>query len=344
MEGAGRFGNSWTTSLLQRCSTFEAPIHDGERLRAWYHYTGRGGNLLMLQRLHSTDEEWRPKGRSPRGRLRRRTSLSKLCIHGAKMASREQDRCGIARSPQLQDDEFCQCGRQDSIRRGEPGYYCRAVEGDGSAWVDYCGAAGGDGRHEGKGELCILRRSCKDQCHAYWGARCRQNTHSHDTLVHQNAVHTCHRTLQHDLSHLHHLSFDHLLPHCLVLPQLLGDWIKKPCEIHCGVADTLDLHLPQVLGPRWPNTVDRYTSHESFSRTLSPCAHTTFWLEAQGVFGAHSLHLHVIHDVTCLSVRCLFLFCPPLSRAFTFLSHFSLTVYLFSVLLINFHVVGTAED
>ena len=35
---------------------------------------------------------------------------------------------------------------------------------------------------------------------------------------------------------------------------------------------------------------------------------------AQGVLSAHSLHLHVIRDVTCLSVRCLFSFCLlPLS-------------------------------
>ena len=30
---------------------------------------------------------------------------------------------------------------------------------------------------------------------------------------------------------------------------------------------------------------------------------------AQGVSGAHAFHLHVIHDVTCLSVRCLSSFC-----------------------------------
>ena len=58
---------------------------------------------------------------------------------------------------------------------------------------------------------------------------------------------TCHRTLPRGLSHLHHLSSDHLLPHC-VLPQPILDWIKKPCEIHGGVADTLNLHL--VMSPR----------------------------------------------------------------------------------------------
>ena len=42
---------------------------------------------------------------------------------------------------------------------------------------------------------------------------------------------------------------------------------------------------------------------------------------ARGVFGAHSLHLHVIHDVTCFSVCCLFLFCLlplSLSRLYLF--------------------------
>ena len=56
---------------------------------------------------------------------------------------------------------------------------------------------------------------------------------------------TCPRTLLHDLSHLHHLPSDHLLPHYPVLPRPILDWNKKPCEIHIGVADTLNLHLPQ---------------------------------------------------------------------------------------------------
>ena len=62
------------------------------------------------------------------------------------------------------------------------------------------------------------------------------------------------------------------------------------------------------------DVVHRYTSHESFSRTLfTLCTHH---IVAQGVFGAHSLHLHVIHDVTRLSVRCLFSFCRlPFSLA-----------------------------
>ena len=37
---------------------------------------------------------------------------------------------------------------------------------------------------------------------------------------------------------------------------------------------------------------------------VSLCAHITLWLKVSQ--GAHSLHPHAIHDVTCLSVRCLF--------------------------------------
>ena len=71
---------------------------------------------------------------------------------------------------------------------------------------------------------------------------------------------TCHRTLLHDLSHLPQLSSDHFLPHCPVLLQLLRDWIKIPCEIHDGVADTLNLHLPQVMSPSWSNlTITSFT-------------------------------------------------------------------------------------
>ena len=84
-------------------------------------------------------------------------------------------------------------------------------------------------------------------------------------------------------------------------------------------------------------TVDSYTSHESFSRTLSHlCTHH---IVAQGVFGAHSFHPHAIHDVTCLSVRWLFLVLSSSSPRLYFLS----TVYLFSVLHINFNV-ESAED
>ena len=30
-------------------------------------------------------------------------------------------------------------------------------------------------------------------------------------------------------------------------------WIKRPCEIHGGVADLLNLHLPRVMSPMWSN-------------------------------------------------------------------------------------------
>ena len=44
-----------------------------------------------------------------------------------------------------------------------------------------------------------------------------------------------------------------------------------------------------------------HLTREFFSNIFTLCTHH---IVAQGVFGAHSLHLHVIHDVTCLSVRC----------------------------------------
>ena len=49
--------------------------------------------------------------------------------------------------------------------------------------------------------------------------------------------------------------------------------------------------------------VDRYTSHVFFSHAPCTCDHTH--ILAQCVSGAQSLHLHAIHDVTCLSVRLL---------------------------------------
>ena len=111
-----------------------------------------------------------------------------------------------------------------------------------------------------------------------------RKAHSHDTLVHVQVIRTlpaqmfhsprehawlkgaqpriahyvvsettCHSSVMshmlphlsqnilHNLSHVPQLSSD-LLPHCLV-PR---NWIKKPCETHGGVADILNLHLPQV--------------------------------------------------------------------------------------------------
>ena len=121
--------------------------------------------------------------------------------------------------------------------------------------------------------------------------QCRQNTHSHDTFVHVQRItertaqmfHSrntrgsrtahcsvsetiCHPSaMSHMLphlpqntctrSHLHHLSSDHLLPHCLVLSRSILDCSMKPCETHGGVADTLDLHLPHTKGEeRWEAT------------------------------------------------------------------------------------------
>ena len=66
-----------------------------------------------------------------------------------------------------------------------------------------------------------------------------------------------------------------------------------------------------------------HLTREFFSNTFALCTHH---IVAQGLFGAHSLHLHVIHDVTCLSVRCLFSFCVlplSLSRASAFSALFT---------------------
>ena len=63
---------------------------------------------------------------------------------------------------------------------------------------------------------------------------------------------------------------------------------------------------------------------------LPPCAHTTLWLKVSQ--RAHSLHPRAMHDVTCLSVRCLFSFCLLPSSLSLSLSrlYFLSTVYLFS--------------
>ena len=82
-----------------------------------------------------------------------------------------------------------------------------------------------------------------------------------------------------------------------------------------------------------------HLTRDSFSTCLTLCTHH---IVAQGVFGAHSLHLHVIHDVTCLSVCCFLALSSSSSPSPA--STFSFTVYLFSVLFINFRVVGTAKD
>ena len=64
---------------------------------------------------------------------------------------------------------------------------------------------------------------------------------------------TCHRAPLHDLSHRHHLSSDLLRSQWPVLSRPILDWSMKPCETHGGVAETRNLHLPQVMSPRWRN-------------------------------------------------------------------------------------------
>ena len=56
--------------------------------------------------------------------------------------------------------------------------------------------------------------------------------------------------------------------------------------------------------------VDRYPSHETFSRTLSPCAHTTVWLKVSQRVSDKITHAHVI---TCLSFVVSLLCLLPLS-------------------------------
>ena len=69
----------------------------------------------------------------------------------------EQEGGCFARSPQVQDDVFGQLGREDGFRRGQAEFYCRNIEGDGSAWMEYCGIAGGKERTEGNGQFRVLR-------------------------------------------------------------------------------------------------------------------------------------------------------------------------------------------
>ena len=112
-------------------------------------------------------------------------------------------------------------------------------------------------------------------------------------------------------------------------------WFRlQSIAIHCNRREVCELYF---VSPSGVACVDRYTSHE----TLLQHFHFlhTHHIVAQGVFGAHSLHLHVIHDVTCLSVRCLFSFCLLLPLV----PLFSLTDFLSSVLHINFHNVESTE-
>ena len=71
-------------------------------------------------------------------------------------------------------------------------------------------------------------------------------------------------------------------------------------------SDDSDLTVHRLY--RGPSSllVDRFTSHD-FSHASCTCDHTH--IVAQGVSGARSFHPHAIHDVTCVSVRCLSPFC-----------------------------------
>ena len=111
--------------------------------------------------------------------------------------------------------------------------------------------------------------------------RCRQNTHSHDTFVHvllitagtaqifhsrntrgSSRLPWCVKSslsFQRHVSHVAALATEHFHTisltyitcpptiFCLspVLSRPILDWIMKPCETLDGVADTLNLHLPQ---------------------------------------------------------------------------------------------------
>ena len=60
----------------------------------------------------------------------------------------------LYRSPQEQYDVFGQSVRQDGLQGGRA---IAAMLGEtGSAWVDCCGAVGGDEEYQGKGQFRIL--------------------------------------------------------------------------------------------------------------------------------------------------------------------------------------------
>ena len=78
---------------------------------------------------------------------------------------------------------------------------------------------------------------------------CRQNTDSHDTFLHVQLITV--RTAQ-----IHHANMRGSISltcvptiYSLTVLSFL-DWIKKPCKIYGGVANTLNLHLPQIMSPR----------------------------------------------------------------------------------------------
>ena len=84
----------------------------------------------------------------------------------------------------------------------------------------------------------------------------------------------------------------------------------------------------------WALRVDRYTSHETFSTCLTLCTHH---IVAQGVTArVWQNHSCTCHHMFERSLSILVLSSSSPSRASTF----SLTVFLFSVLHINFRAVG----
>ena len=108
--------------------------------------------------------------------------------------------------------------------------------------------------------------------------KCRQNTHSHDTFAHVQLITARTAQIQSLITRTrvaqvvcfgaskavcHPNVMSHMLPHLpqntsarslslslsstsRVLSRPILEWSMKPCETHGGVADTLNLHLPQV--------------------------------------------------------------------------------------------------
>ena len=72
--------------------------------------------------------------------------------------------------------------------------------------------------------------------------QCLQNNLSSQRHVSHDAVLATEHFYTISLSHQHHLLSDHLLPHCPVLARPMWT-VKKPREIHGGVADTVNLHF-----------------------------------------------------------------------------------------------------
>ena len=70
-------------------------------------------------------------------------------------------------------------------------------------------------------------------------------------------------------------------------------------------------------GQQPPNPCGQEHLTRDFCHAPCTCDHTR--IVAEGVSGAQSLHAHAIHDVTCLSVCCLFVFVFLLFISFFYL-------------------------